>query len=332
MNTESTSVPRHSPHVQAPHIEALKDRAVAYLRTLQNEMCEALEALEPEARFFHDDWTREAGGGGQSRVLADGAFLEKGGVNFSEVYGELRPEFAAQLPGEGTHFWAAGVSVVLHPRNPYAPTAHCNYRMICKGDTVWFGGGGDLTPYYPFDEDAVTFHQAMKDACDAHHPEFYPRFKARCDAYFYIPHRKEHRGLGGTFYDHLMPQSENAQDLKAPKEDTFHHGLDQEALFSYMQDAGRAFMKGYIPIVKRRMNTPYGERERDWQLVRRGRYVEYNLMYDRGTIFGLKTDGRIESILMSLPPVTGWKYNHHPDPGTPEARLMELVREPRAWL
>ena len=295
----------------------MKTRAVALFQALQSEIVTALETLEPTARFRSDHWTRPGGGGGHTRVLEGGEVWEKAGVNFSEVHGELPAAFAAELPGEGTAFWACGVSLVIHPRNPWVPTTHANYRMICKGDACWFGGGADLTPYYPFEDDAQHFHRTLKAACDAHDPGFYPKFKPWCDEYFYIPHRKEHRGLGGIFYDRLTPESTG-------------HSLD--ALFAFQQDSGRAFIDAYLPIAQKHAATPYGDAERAWQSVRRGRYVEFNLMYDRGTIFGLKTNGRIESILMSLPPSTGWRYDHHPATGTPEAQLVQWVTTPRDWV
>jgi coproporphyrinogen III oxidase len=294
-----------------------RTRAVALFREVQDEICDAMESLEPSARFRRDVWTRAEGGGGESRVLEGGDYLEKGGVNFSEVHGTFSESFAANLPaGEGLEFWASGVSVVLHPRNPYAPTVHCNFRMIERGSAAWYGGGADLTPHYLFEEDARHFHSTLRAACDAHDSAFYPDFKHRCDAYFHIPHRQEHRGVGGIFYDYLTPGST---------------GLDDAALFAFHTEAAHSFVPAYLPIAQRRGDTEYGERERTWQRIRRGRYVEFNLMYDRGTIFGLKTGGRIESILMSLPPDVAWAYDHHPEPGTPEAQTMTVIKEARDW-
>ena len=292
----------------------LQDAAVALYRRLQNEVCAALEAREPSARFRRDTWDRPGGGGGESRVLEGGDFLEKGGVSFSEVHGELPADFARTLPGTGTAFWAAGTSLVLHPRNPYVPTVHANFRMLRQGDVVWFGGGADLTPYYPFEEDARHFHRAFKTACDAHDPSFHATFKAACDRYFYLPHRKEARGLGGIFFDHLTPSAERTG----------------EALLDFQTDAADAFLKAFLPIVDRRNELAYGPRERDFQAWRRGRYVEFNLMHDKGTLFGLRTDGRVESILMSLPPVVAFRYDWRPEPGSPEARIFELL-SPRDW-
>ncbi|MCB9545141.1 MAG: oxygen-dependent coproporphyrinogen oxidase [Myxococcales bacterium] len=294
-------------------LTGLQRRAAAFFQDLQRRIIAGLEAFDPTTRFRLDRWERPGGGGGDTCVIEGGALLEKGGVNFSEVHGELPADFAAKLPGTGTGFWAAGVSLVLHPQNPYVPTVHANFRMIRQGDKAWFGGGADLTPYYPFEEDARHFHRTLKAACDAHHPDFYPRFKAQCDDYFYLPHRKEARGLGGIFYDHLTGDA---------------HGMDLEQVFAFAQTAGNAFLPAYAPIVQRRQGLDFGERERGWQAIRRGRYVEFNLMYDKGTLFGLRTSGRIESILMSLPPIVRYVYDHQPD--GPEAKLLEAL-VPRDW-
>ncbi|MSP72523.1 MAG: oxygen-dependent coproporphyrinogen oxidase [Myxococcales bacterium] len=294
---------------------ALKSDAVAFLKQLQSDICRTLEGFEPEARFQSDVWSREGGGGGLTRVIEGGLVFEKGGVNFSEVHGDLPADFAKTLPGGGTRFWAAGTSLVLHPRNPYVPTVHANFRMISQGDVFWFGGGADLTPSYPFEDDVRHFHRTLKNACDAHDPTFHPRFKAWCDRYFYIPHRAECRGVGGIFFDHLMPGDS---------------GHDGEALLAFVKEAGRAFLPAYIPIVEARSALPYGERERAFQSWRRGRYVEFNLMYDKGTIFGLQTGGRVESILMSLPLNASWRYDHRPEPCSPEAALVDLLK-PRDW-
>jgi coproporphyrinogen III oxidase len=288
------------------------DTAAAFFRTLQGEICEALEALDGAGRFGADPWTREGGGGGVARVLEGGAVFEKAGVNWSSVEGELPADFAAGLPGEGTRFRAAGVSLVLHPRSPRVPTTHANFRFLEKGERWWFGGGADLTPYYLEREDAVHFHRTLAAACDAHRPVAdYDRFKATCDEYFFLPHRGETRGVGGVFFDYL-------------------HG-DAAALFAFEQAIGRAFVPAYRPIVERRRDEPYGEAERSWQLFRRGRYVEFNLLYDRGTTFGLKTGGRVESILMSLPPQVRWDYARVAAPGSPEAELVAHLK-PIDWL
>ncbi len=292
-------------------VEKLKERMVEFIHALQDDICGALEGLDGEARFREDPWTREGGGGGRTRVLEEGAVLEKAGVNTSVVFGDLEESFSKRLQGEGRQFWAAGLSLVLHPRNPHVPTVHANYRFIHQGSRAWIGGGADLTPYYLYDEDAVHFHRTLKAACDKHDPTYYPRFKAECDRYFFLPHRGEARGVGGLFFENM--------------------GGDLEREFDFVRDAGRAFIPAYLPIAERRKDTPFTEAQRFWQEVRRGRYVEFNLVYDRGTIFGLETRGRTESILMSLPPRVRWRYDHHPDAGTEEARLVEVLRQPRDW-
>jgi coproporphyrinogen III oxidase len=297
--------------VDVQKVESLKQRMADFIQQLQDEICAALERLDGQARFHEDRWERPGGGGGRTRVLEDGAVLEKAGVNTSVVFGELEEAFAKRLQGEGRQFWAGGLSLVLHPRNPYVPTVHANYRFIHQGSKAWFGGGADLTPYYLFEEDAVHFHRTLKAACDRHDPAYYPRFKATCDKYFYLRHREETRGVGGLFFEDL--------------------GGDLEKELEFVQDAGRAFLPAYLPIAEKRKDTPYTEANRFWQEVRRGRYVEFNLVYDRGTIFGLETRGRTESILMSMPPQARWRYEHHPRPGTHEAKLIDVLRNPRDW-
>ncbi|MFE8602882.1 oxygen-dependent coproporphyrinogen oxidase [Archangium violaceum] len=292
-------------------VEKLKERMVEFIHGLQDDICGALEQLDGKARFREDSWQRQGGGGGRSRVLEDGAVLEKGGVSTSVVFGELEEAFAKKLQGEGRTFWAAGISLVLHPRNPHVPTVHANYRFIHQGGKAWFGGGADLTPYYLHDEDAVHFHRVHQEACDRHDPAYYPRFKDACDKYFYLRHREESRGVGGIFFENL--------------------GGNLEREFELVRDAGRAFLPAYLPIAERRKDLPYTEAQRFWQEVRRGRYVEFNLVWDRGTTFGLETKGRTESILMSLPPQVRWRYDYHPEPGTEEARLVEVLRNPRDW-
>ncbi|WPB78309.1 oxygen-dependent coproporphyrinogen oxidase [Archangium violaceum] len=292
-------------------VEKLKDRMVEFIHGLQDDICGALEQLDGKVRFREDPWQRPGGGGGRSRVLEDGAVLEKGGVSTSVVFGELEEAFAKKLQGEGRTFWAAGISLVLHPRNPHVPTVHANYRFIHQGGKAWFGGGADLTPYYLHDEDAVHFHRVHQEACDRHDPAYYPRFKEACDKYFYLRHREESRGVGGIFFENL--------------------GGNLEREFELVRDAGRAFLPAYLPIAERRKDLPYTEAQRFWQEVRRGRYVEFNLVWDRGTTFGLETKGRTESILMSLPPQVRWRYDYHPEPGTEEARLVEVLRNPRDW-
>lgn len=301
--------------MSAERREALKEEVKAYVEDLQNRICRQLEELDGTAGFREDRWSREEGGGGITRVMTDGAVFEKAGVNTSAVFGELPEEFAAQLQGDGTTFYATGISLVLHPRSPMIPTTHANVRYIVQGESAWFGGGSDLTPYYLFDEDCTHFHRVLQQACDDHDPSWYMKYKQQCDEYFHLAHRNEGRGVGGIFYDGLKPDEER----------------DLDALFAFMKSVGEAIMPAYAPIVERRRNTGWGEKERAWQLLRRGRYVEFNLIYDRGTIFGLKTRGRVESILMSLPPIVHYPYDPKP-PGDRETRLLEVLRNPRSWL
>jgi coproporphyrinogen III oxidase len=307
----------------------LLDRAVAFLRDLQDHIVAGLEGLDGH-RFGEDSWDRPGGGGGRSRVLADGALFEKAGVNFSDVFGELRPEMAHSLPGDGTTFRATGVSLVLHPRSPRVPTVHANLRFIQRGAAAWFGGGTDLTPYYVVPEDATEFHQVLKGICDRHHRSLYPRFKRWCDRYFYLPHRNEPRGIGGIFFDYLGAGAEVTAGEPAPPAAT-EWEQDSERVFRFVRDLGFGLMNSYSAIVSRRRAEVWGDRERDWQLVRRGRYAEFNLIYDRGTLFGLRTDGRTESILMSLPPEVRWRYGAVPEIGSPEALSLEAIRAQRDW-
>jgi coproporphyrinogen III oxidase len=286
-------------------------RVAQLFRELQDTITTGLAELGRDA-FAEEAWERPGGGGGRSRLLQGGATFERAGVNFAEVHGELSEAAAQGMPGSGRAFYATGVSVVVHPRNPYVPTVHANFRFFEKGDAWWFGGGSDLTPSYLFEEDARHFHATFKAACDRHGLEHYPAFKASCDEYFLIAHRKERRGVGGIFFDYLRG--------------------DAEARFAMVQDLGRAFLPAYGPIVERRRNTPYGERERNWQLLRRGRYAEFNLVYDRGTLFGLRTDGRVESILMSLPPLARWETVGDPEAASDEGKLLEVLRVPRDWV
>jgi coproporphyrinogen III oxidase len=296
-------------------MNGLFDRASEFFRQLQGDICRALEGVDRGGAFGTDEWTRPGGGGGVARVLEGGGVFEKAGVNWSRVEGELSAELAEQLPGEGRGFRASGMSLVLHPRSPRVPTTHANFRCLEKGDKVWFGGGADLTPYYVEQDDAVHFHRALAEACDRHRPVGdYDRYKAWCDEYFFLPHRGETRGVGGIFFDYLG----------APEH-------DPEQVFAFARDAGAAFVDAYVPIVVRRRDEPWGDAERRWQLQRRGRYVEFNLLYDRGTVFGLKTGGRIESILMSLPPEVRWDYDVQPAAGSPEAALIEALRA-QDWL
>ncbi|PPC89307.1 MAG: oxygen-dependent coproporphyrinogen oxidase [Methylobacter sp.] len=291
-----------------------------FLMDLQDRICQALEAEETGAKFMEDLWQRDEGGGGRTRVLSDGEIFEQGGVNFSHVAGfSLPPSATAKRPElADREFEAMGVSLVIHPRNPYVPTSHANVRLLIakhKNEPTiwWFGGGFDLTPYYPFMEDAVAWHQTAKAACDPFGTEVYPAYKQWCDEYFFLKHRNETRGAGGLFFDDL-------------------NEWGFERCFEFMQSVGNHYLKAYLPIVQKRKHTPYAERERHFQLYRRGRYVEFNLVYDRGTLFGLQSGGRTESILMSLPPVAHWQYNWHPETGSPEAQLYETYLKPQNWL
>ena len=293
-------------------------RVKDYLLSLQNRIVAELETVDGGRRFLRDAWERPGGGGGESRVLKGGAVFEQAGVNFSHVFGdELPPSATKNRPDlEGQGFQAMGVSLVLHPENPYVPTTHANFRFFTAGDSDpvwWFGGGFDLTPYYPFLEDVVAWHRAAKDACEPFGAERYPDYKRWCDDYFFLKHRNETRGVGGLFFD-------DVNDM----------GFDRS--FEFVRSVGDSFMKAYAPIVKKRRGHPYGERQREFQLYRRGRYVEFNLIYDRGTLFGLQSGGRTESILMSLPPRVRYEYDWHPEAGSPEELLYTDYLRPRDWL
>ena len=295
------------------------DRVEHFLRDLQDRICAAIEQADGGACFTEDAWTRAGGGGGRTRVLRDGAVFEQAGVNFSRVAGHpLPPSATAHRPDlAGGSFIATGVSLVLHPLNPHVPTAHANVRYFeAYKDGVepawWFGGGFDLTPFYPHDEDVRHWHTVARDLCAPYGDDVYPRYKHWCDEYFYLKHRDETRGIGGLFYDDM-----NAGGF--------------ERCFDFTRDVGQGFLDAYLPIVARRKDTPYGEREREFQLYRRGRYVEFNLVYDRGTLFGLQSGGRTESILMSLPPRVRFEYAYAPEPGSAEARLADYLK-PRDWL
>lgn len=305
-----------------------------YLLELQNTICSALEAEDGSGRFKEDAWQREAGGGGRTRVLEQGDVFEQAGVNFSHVFGDrLPPSATAARPElEGRDFQALGLSLVIHPRNPYVPTSHANVRFFIAskpgaqndkvkkdgaqidedGPVWWFGGGYDLTPYYPNMEDVVHWHQTVKETCQPYGDDVYPRYKKWCDDYFYLKHRSETRGVGGLFFDDL-------------------NEWGFERCFDFMQSVGNSYLPAYLPIVGRRKQMEYGDRERAFQLYRRGRYVEFNLVYDRGTLFGLQSGGRTESILMSLPPIVSWRYNYQPEPGSAEAELNHYLM-PRDWL
>jgi coproporphyrinogen III oxidase len=318
-----------------------RERVSQAFQTLQDSICQQLTEVDGGSQFQEDQWERPDGGGGRSRVIKQGGIFEQGGVNFSEVWGQqLPPSILAQRPEAAGHgFYATGTSMVLHPRNPYIPTVHLNYRYFEAGPVWWFGGGIDLTPYYPVESDVVHFHRTLKAACDRHHTAYYPDFKLWCDEYFYLKHRQETRGVGGIFFDYQDGQGEL---YRGPHPDgpAAQHSQqigklpprDWETLFAFVKDCGDAFLPAYVPIVENRRNTAYGEREREFQLYRRGRYVEFNLVYDRGTIFGLQTNGRTESILMSLPPVVRWEYGYQPPSGTPEARLYEVFLKPQDWV
>ena len=315
-------------------------RAKKLVQDLQDIICQGLEEIDGKARFQEDNWQREEGGGGRTRVIRDGGVFEQGGVNFSEVWGKSLPaSILVQRPeATGHDFYATGTSMVLHPRNPYIPTVHLNYRYFEAGPVWWFGGGVDLTPYYPFREDAIHFHQMIKDACDRHHHEYYPVFKRWCDEYFYLKHRQETRGIGGIFFDY---QDDGGKLYKGPNSNGLAGQYSNqvgkvnrswEDLFAFVKSCGESFLPGYLPIVKQRQKIEYGDRERQFQLYRRGRYVEFNLVYDRGTIFGLQTNGRTESILMSLPPLVRWEYNYQLEARTPEAQLTECFLKAQEWV
>ena len=305
-------------------VETMRVRMEQLVRHIQDTISTAVEQVDGQ-HFHQDNWTRAEGGGGISRILQNGNVFEKAGVNVSTVTGTLSTEArrSLKLGGENLNtdqvsFFATGVSVVIHPHNPLAPTAHANYRYFELNDgsqpgSWWFGGGSDLTPSYLYEEDAIHFHRLLKEACDRHDPTFYPRFKKTCDEYFYIPHRGERRGLGGIFFDHLNDR-------------------DQEFYFALITSCASAFVPSYIPIVERRLTLPFSVQQKAWQQLRRGRYVEFNLVYDRGTTFGLKTGGRAESILMSLPLTASWEYDQQPLPGTPEANILEVLQDPREWM
>jgi coproporphyrinogen III oxidase len=283
----------------------------AAVAALQDEVCAALERADGAARFSTDRWRRPGGGGGVARVLQEGALLEKAGVNVSNVSGELPASLAGRVPGAGGEFLAGGLSIVVHPRSPMVPTAHANVRFLARGEAAWFGGGADLTPYYLFEEDCALFHRALRDACERHLPGRHAELKRAADDYFFLPHRNEHRGVGGVFFDGL------ADDL--PR------------VLGFARELPRAFLGAFLEIVARRRDLPFGEEERRWQEIRRGRYVEFNLVLDRGTLFGLETRGRTESVLMSLPPRARWPYDHRPAAGSREAALAEVLRTPRDW-
>ncbi len=305
---------------------AFRQQWIEYIYHLQESICQALETTDGEARFAEDNWERAAGrgGGGKTRVISNGRVFEKAGVNTSVVYGHVKEKMKQQLGVEGADKWfAAGLSLVLHPLNPYVPTVHANWRYFELYDAAddvcdrWFGGGTDLTPYYLFEEDARHFHQTIKNTMAPFGEERYPAYKKRCDEYFVNSHRnQETRGIGGVFYDHLRPENE----------------VSAEQLRLFQEANGNAFLAGYLPIVEKRKNLPFGAREKHWQEIRRGRYVEFNLLHDRGTLFGLKTNGRTESILMSLPPTVRFEYDYRPAAGSAEHKLLEVCLAPVDWV
>lgn len=301
----------------------IKEQFIPFIHHLQNEICKAVEDMDGKAKFREDKWEREGGGGGITRIITDGNVFQKGGVNTSVVHGKLPAVMAQQFNVAGdSSFLAAGISLVIHPVNPFVPTVHANFRYfeLYREDgsiaDSWFGGGADLTPYYIFEEDGTHFHRTFKDACDPFGKALYPLYKQHCDEYFVNKHRNnEARGIGGIFYDYLRPQPERTA----------------EQLLQFQFANGNAFITSYLPIVAKRKDLPYTEENVNWQEYRRGRYVEFNLIHDRGTLFGLKTNGRIESILMSLPARARWEYDYHPAPGSPEAGLLEYLK-PRDWV
>ncbi|CAO2838894.1 unnamed protein product [Amaranthus hypochondriacus] len=332
------AIEKETPETEAPPTflredsnpsDSVRGRFEKMIREVQNKVCEAIEAADGGGKFKEDVWSRPGGGGGISRVLQDGAVWEKAGVNVSVVYGVMPPDaYRAAKADGGSHkpgpipFFAAGISSVLHPKNPFAPTLHFNYRYFetdAPKDAPgaprqwWFGGGTDFTPAYIFEEDVRHFHQVQKDTCDKFDPSFYPRFKKWCDDYFYIKHRGERRGLGGIFFDDL-------------------NDYDQEMLLSFATECANSVIPAYIPIIEKRKDTPFTEANKEWQQLRRGRYVEFNLVYDRGTTFGLKTGGRIESILVSLPLTARWEYDHKPEEGSEEWKLLDACMNPKEWL
>ena len=300
----------------------MKNKFYDYIQNLQDQITSKLEEIDGLGRFQEDIWERKEGGGGRTRVIENGRVFEKGGVNISAVHGELPKTMQQHFGVANANFFACGLSLVLHPKNPMVPTVHANWRYFEMYDVdgniadQWFGGGQDLTPYYLFNEDAIHFHQICKTACDRHNAEFYPKFKARCDAYFYNAHRNEGRGIGGLFFDYC----------KATEE------LSLEDWFNFVTEVGDSFLDAYVPIVEKRKDLDYTEAQRNWQEIRRGRYVEFNLVHDKGTLFGLKTNGRIESILMSLPPHAQWVYDNHPEAGSDEEKLIKVLKEPKNWI
>ena len=299
----------------------MKDKFYQYIQVLQDTITSKLEEIDGKAKFHQDLWERPEGGGGRTRVIENGEVFEKGGVNISAVHGALPKAMQSYFKVGDVDFFACGLSLVLHPKSPMVPTVHANWRyfeMYDKNGTIvdsWFGGGQDLTPYYLFDDDAIHFHNVCKTACDKHHPDFYPSYKKKCDEYFYNTHRGEARGIGGLFFDYC----------KATKE------MSMEKWYDFVTEVGDRFLEAYVPIVEKRKELQFTKEQKDWQEIRRGRYVEFNLVHDKGTLFGLRTNGRIESILMSLPPKVQWRYNHHPEVNSEEERLLQVLQSPKKW-
>lgn len=301
----------------------IKQNWINFIYNLQDKICAALENADGKAKFVEDEWERQEGGGGKTRVITNGNVFEKGGVNTSVVFGQVTDQMRTQLKINADKWFACGLSLVIHPVNPFVPTVHCNYRMLemyDKDDTIidrWFGGGSDLTPYYLFEEDAVHFHKTYYDLCNLYDPAFYPAFKKECDDYFVNWHRNnERRGIGGIFFDHQRPDDNH----------------DVIFWMNFGTSCCNALINAYIPIVEKRKDSPYTDKHKHWQEIRRGRYVEFNLVHDRGTIFGLKTNGRTESILMSLPPTVRFEYNYQPEPGTVEDKLLQVCLQPKNWI
>tara|TARA_B100000768_G_scaffold52447_1_gene50990 strand:+ start:457 stop:1365 length:909 start_codon:yes stop_codon:yes gene_type:complete len=301
---------------------SIKSTFENHIFKLQDKICQELENIDAKAKFKEDKWEREEGGGGKTRIIRNGNLIEKGGVNTSVVYGELPDLFKKKFKTEEATFYACGISLVIHPFSPKIPTVHANWRyfeMYDKNNKLqssWFGGGSDLTPYYLDDDDARHFHQTNKDACDLHHQEYYPTFKKACDEYFYNSHRQESRGIGGIFFDYLK---ENKQ-------------FSMNDRLNFAISSSNSFLDAYLPIVKKHEKESYNEEQKVWQEIRRGRYVEFNLLHDRGTHFGIKTNGRTESILMSLPSTVRWEYNHHPEAGSEEEKLIKVLKQPKEWV
>ncbi|OIQ31001.1 MAG: coproporphyrinogen III oxidase [Bacteroidetes bacterium MedPE-SWsnd-G2] len=300
----------------------MKDKFYNYILQLQDQITSRLEQIDGEATFNEDLWKREEGGGGRTRVIENGAVFEKGGVNISAVHGKLPDSMQAYFGVEDANFFACGLSLVLHPKNPMVPTVHANWRYFemynQEGEIVdsWFGGGQDLTPYYLFEDDAKHFHSVCKKACDNNDSSFHEKYKARCDEYFWNTHRNEARGIGGLFFDYCK-----AND-----------NFSMEDWYNFVTEVGDSFLEAYTPIVIKRMNLDYNDDQRKWQEIRRGRYVEFNLVHDKGTLFGLKTNGRIESILMSLPPHVQWVYDHQPEENSEESKLLNVLKAPKNWV